>query len=98
MNNQTGFTAAAMVVSMLIGTGLSTYFLDQVAHNHAGIVTKYINAEKYGTANLYNLSQDHPARFQAAVTQCQTAAGIKSMGRVACGNVHYVNTQLLGNY
>ena len=98
MKSEKGFTAAAMVVSMLVGTALSTYVLDQVQHNKAGVLTQYINAEKYGTANLYSLSQDHPARFQAAVTQCQTAAGIKSMGRVACGNVHYVNTQLLGNY
>jgi hypothetical protein len=96
--NQKGFTTAAMVVSMLMGTAVSTYFLDQVAHNRAGIVTKIVNAEKYGTSNLYSLSQDRPARFQAVVEKCQTPAGIKRMGRVACANVRYVNVQLLGNY
>ncbi|MBU2717859.1 hypothetical protein HF563_00295 [Acidithiobacillus ferridurans] len=97
-HNQKGFTAAAMVVSMFIGTGLSTIVLDQVAHNKAGVLTKYINAEKYGTSNLYSLSQDHPVRFQAVVAKCQTPAGIQDVGRVACENVHYVNAQLLGNY
>ena len=98
MNNQQGFTAAAMAVSMLIGTALGTVVLDQVQNNKAGVLTKLINAEKYGQANLYSLSQDHPTRFQAIVTKCQTQNGILSMGRVACKNVNYVNVQLLGNY
>lgn len=97
-NGQKGFTAAAMVISMFIGAALGTIVLDQVQSNQAGVLTRYINAEKYGTANLYSLSQDRPARFQAVVEKCQTPAGIKSMGRVACSNVRYVNVQLLGNY
>jgi len=97
-SNQQGFTAAAMVVSMFIGAALGTIVLDQVQSNQAGVLTKYINAEKYGTTNLYSLSQDHPARFQAVVAKCQTPAGIRDVGRVACENVHYVNVQLLGNY
>ena len=98
MNNQKGFTAAAMAVSMLIGTALGTVVLDQVQSNKAGVLTKLVNAEKYGQANLYSLSQDNPVKFQAVVTKCRTPAGIESMGRVACENVNYVNVQLLGNY
>lgn len=98
MNNQKGFTAAAMMVSMLIGTALGTVVLDQVQNNKAGLLTTYINAEKYSASNLYSLSQDHPARFQAMAQKCQTQAGIESMGQIACKNVYYVNTQLLGNY
>ena len=98
MSNQKGFTAALMVVSMLIGTGLGTYVLYQVAHNKAGIVSKYINAERYSRSNLYGLDQHNKAQFQAVVAQCQTPAGIQDMGQVACGNARWVNRQLLGNY
>lgn len=102
VNGQKGFTAAAMVLSVMFGAAVSTYFIDQVAHNHAGVVTKIINAEKYSRANLYNMSQDrHAGEFKAMVAKCQTTAGIASLGEgglVACKNVHYVNTQLLGNY
>ena len=97
-NNQKGFTAAAMVISMLIGTGLGTYVLYQVAHNKAGIITTYINAERYSKVNLDGLHHDAPAKFKAVLTECQTPAGIKTMGQVACGNARWVNRQLLGNY
>ena len=98
MSNQKGFTAALMVVSMLIGTGLGTYILYQVAHNKAGIVTKYINSVKYSKVNLDALHQDTPAKFKQVVAQCQTPSGIKAMGQTACTNARWVNTQLLGNY
>ncbi|MCR2831012.1 hypothetical protein NR402_12075 [Acidithiobacillus ferrooxidans] len=97
-SNQKGFTAALMVVSMLIGTGIGTYVLYQVAHNKAGIISQYINAERYSRSNLYGMDQHDKAQFQAVVAKCQTPAGIQNMGQVACGNVRYVNTQLLGNY
>jgi hypothetical protein len=97
-SNQKGFTAAIMVISMLIGTGIGTYILYQVANNKAGVISKYINAERYSRSNLYALGQHSNAQFRAVVAQCQTPAGIKSMGRVACANAHYVNAQLLGNY
>ena len=97
MSNQKGFTAALMVVSMLIGTGLGTYVLYQVAHNKAGIISMYIDSVKYSRDNLYGLDQHNKAKFQAVVAQCRTPAGIRNMGRAACANVHYVNTQLLGN-
>ena len=97
-SNQKGFTAALMVISMLIGTGLGTYVLYQVAHDKAGIITKYIDSVKYSRDNLYGMDQHSKAQFQAVVAQCQTPAGIRNMGRVACENAHYVNVQLLGNY
>lgn len=97
-SDQKGFTAALMVISMLIGTGLGTYVLYQVAHNKAGIISKYIDSVKYSKDNLYGLDQHHKAKFQAVVAQCQTPAGIQDMGRVACANAYWVNRQLLGNY
>ena len=97
-SNQKGFTAALMVISMLIGTGIGTYVLYQVAHNKAGVISKYIDSVKYSRDNLYGLDQHDKAKFQAAVVKCQTPAGIQSMGQAACANVHYVNTQFLGNY
>ncbi|MHB1880676.1 MAG: hypothetical protein ACYCPA_00470 [Acidithiobacillus sp.] len=97
MSNQKGFTAALMVVSMLIGTGFGIYILYQVAHNKAGIVTKYIDSVKYSRDNLYGLDQHNKAKFQAVLAQCRTPAGIQNMGRAACANARYVNTQLLGN-
>jgi hypothetical protein len=97
-NGQKGFTAALMVISMLMGAGLGTYVLYQVAHNKAGIITKYINHEKYSRTNLAALHTDTPAKFKAVMARCQTPAGIKNMGRAACTNARWVNTQLLGNY
>jgi hypothetical protein len=98
MKNEKGFTAALMVISMLIGTGLGTYTVYQVEHNKAGVLSRYINAEKDSRTNLDALHQRAPAKFKQVVAKCQTPAGIKNMGRAACHNVRWVNTQLLGNY
>ena len=98
-NGQKGFTAALIVISMMAGTALGTYVVYQVQHNKAGLVTKYINAEKYSRTNLYELDQHSKAKFKAMVTECQTRAGVKGgLPASVCRNVHYVNTQLLGHY
>lgn len=100
-HQQKGFTAALLVVSMMIATTAGTYIMYQAQHGKAGILSAYVNSVKFSNSNLYNMSKKHPAQFQAVLAKCQTAAGIESMGEggvSACRNAHYVNVQLLGHY
>lgn len=98
-NNEKGFTAALMVLSMMISTGVGTYVLYQVQHGKAGILSAYVDSVKYSKDNLYSESQDHPASFKKVLQECQTQAGVKGgLPASVCRNVHYVNTQLLGHY
>ncbi|MHB8224151.1 hypothetical protein [Acidithiobacillus sp.] len=98
-NGQKGFTAALMVLSMIISTGIGTYVLYQAEHGKAGILSAYVDSVKYSKDNLYSESQDHPVAFKKVLQECQTPAGVKGgLPASVCHNVHYVNTQLLGNY
>lgn len=93
-NGQKGFTAALMVISMMAGTAMGTYIVYQVEHNKAGVLSEYINHEKYSKTEIYNLHHVNPVEFKAMVTACAVTG---SPGARECANVHYVNTQLLGN-
>ena len=98
-SGQKGFTAALLVVSMMISTGVGTYVLWQVQHNKAGILSTYVDSVKYSKDNLYSESQDHPVAFKKMVQECQAQTGVKGgLPASVCHNARYVNTQLLGNY
>ena len=98
-NGQKGFTAALLVVSMMLASAAGTYVIYQVQHNKAGVLSAYVDSVKYSKDNLYSESQDHPAAFQKVVQECQTQAGVKGgLPAIVCHNVQYVNRQLLGNY
>lgn len=94
-NGQKGFTAALMAVSMLAGTGLGPYMVYRVEHNKAGVLSEYINHEKYSKTEIYNLHHVNPVKFKAMVTACAVTG---APGPKECANVHYVNAQLLGHY
>lgn len=96
---QKGFTAALLVISMMAGTAMGTYVVYQVAHNKAGVLSQYINHEKYSRTNLYSLYHDNKVKFKAMVAGCQAQTGVKAgLPAGVCRDVVFVNQQLLGNY
>ena len=98
-NGQRGFTAALLVVSMMLASAAGTYVMWQVQHNKAGVLSAYVDSVKYSRSNLYSESQGHPIAFKKILQECQVQAEAKGdLPAIVCRNAHYVNVQLLGHY